>query len=48
MDYKEISKFFIDYEGDVQINPFAKVHWGVVKQNTRVVSCMLMNLKIME
>ena len=31
MDYKEISKLFIDYDGDVQINPFAKMHWGIVK-----------------
>jgi len=31
MDYKEISKLFIDYDGDVQINPFAKMHWGILK-----------------
>ena len=31
MDYKEISKLFIEYDGDVQINPFAKMHWGIVK-----------------
>ena len=31
MDYKEISKLFIEYDGDVQINPFAKMHWGILK-----------------
>ena len=31
MDYKDISKLFIDYDGDVQINPFAKMHWGILK-----------------
>ena len=31
MNYKEISKLFIEYDGDVQINPFAKMHWGILK-----------------
>ena len=30
-ELKHISKLFMDYDGEVQINPFAKVHWGTVQ-----------------
>ena len=23
----------MDYDGEVQINPFAKIHWGTVQEN---------------
>ena len=31
--FKEVSQLFMDYDGEVQINPFAKVHWGTVQEN---------------
>ena len=34
-ELKEISKLFIDYDGDVQVNPFAKVHWGMIKDSLK-------------
>ena len=34
-ELKDISKLFIDYDGDVQINPFAKVHWGMIKDSLK-------------
>ena len=30
---KNVAQLFIDYDGEVQINPFAKVHWGMVLEN---------------
>ena len=32
-EFKNISKLFMDYDGEVQINPFAKIHWGAVQEN---------------
>ena len=34
-ELKDISKLFINYDGDVQINPFAKVHWGMIKDSLK-------------
>ena len=34
-ELKNISKLFIDYDGDVQVNPFAKVHWGMIKDSLK-------------
>ena len=31
--FKEVSRLFMDYDGEVQINPFAKIHWGTVQEN---------------
>ena len=31
---RNISKLFMDYDGEVQINPFAKVHWGMIQENS--------------
>jgi hypothetical protein len=30
---RNISKLFMDYDGEVQINPFAKVHWGKINHH---------------
>jgi len=29
---KNIAQLFRDYDGEVQINPFAKIHWGMIQE----------------
>lgn len=31
---KNVAQLFQTYDGDVQINPFAKVHWGVIEKES--------------
>ena len=31
-EFKNISQLFMDYDGEVQINPFAKIHWGMIQE----------------
>ena len=32
-EFKNISQLFMDYDGESQINPFAKTHWGAVQES---------------